>query len=154
MEHKYARRALIAVDGFAGITALIGMVMLLADWPLRWPTSDLANTPFADYTVPALILGLVVGGSALVAMGAMLARAHGGPALSFIAGAIMIGWILVECALLPSSVFVDFAKNWAQAEYLLVGVAMVVLAVRVAPGGWRGMLPRRTHRGQGAVTAP
>jgi hypothetical protein len=139
MEHTHSRKALIAVDAFARLSALLGMAILLADRPIRFPASWLERTPFGDYTLPALILGLVVGGSALVAMGAMIGRASAGPALSLLAGAIMIGWIAGEVLLLDRAM--PATTYWAQAEYLLVGVAMVALALRVAPNGWRGMLP-------------
>lgn len=141
MEQPRSRTALIAIDGFAGVTALVGMAMLLASWPVRLPLSSLQFTPFGDYTVPALILGLVVGGSALLAMGATIGRASVGPVLALIAGAIMIGWIVGEMTLLPTNLFTDFATGWLQGVYLLVGLAMVALALRVAPGGWCGMLP-------------
>lgn len=143
MEHRRSRTALILVDGFAGVTALIGMAMLLTSWPFRLPLSSLQRTPFGDYTVPALILGIVVGGSALLAMGATIGRASLGPILALVAGAIMIDWIVGEMTLLPTNLFTDFATGWLQGVYLLVGLAMVVLALRVTPGGWRGMLPYR-----------
>jgi hypothetical protein len=151
MEHTRSRKALIAIDAFAGITALFGMAMLLARWPFRLPLSSLRYTPFGDYTVPALILGLVVGASALLAMGATLRRASRGPLLALVAGAIMIGWIVGEMTLLPTNLFTDFATDWLQGVYLLVGLAMVGLALRAAPGGWHGILP---HRHVGARTGP
>ncbi len=144
MDHTRSRRALIILEGFAGVSALIGMAMLLTDWPIRFPANWLQRTPFGDYTVPALILGLVVGGSAFLAMGATIKRVTIAPVLSLIAGAIMIGWIVGEVLLIDH--FTPSSAYWAQGEYLLVGLAMVVLALRAAPGGWRGMLPRRTAR--------
>jgi hypothetical protein len=100
MERTRFRRALIAIDGFAGVSALLGMAILLLDWPIQFPAGWLQRTPFKDYTVPALILGLVVGGS----------------------------WIVGEIVLLDRSM--PATSYWAQAEYLLVGMAMVTLALR------------------------
>lgn len=153
MEHTRSRTALIIVDGFAGVTALFGMAMLLISWPFRLPLISLRRTPFGDYTVPALILGLVVGGSALLAMGATIRHMGISPVLALIAGAIMIGWIVGEMLLLPTNLFTDFATGWLQGVYLLVGLAMVVLALRAAPGGWRGILPSRQHHSPGATGA-
>jgi hypothetical protein len=82
-----------------------------------------------------LILGLVVGGSALVAIGTTIAHARIAPVLSLIAGAIMIGWIVGEIVLLDRSM--PATTYWAQAEYLLVGMAMVTLALRPARRGAR-----------------
>lgn len=151
MAHTRSRKALIAIDGFAGVSALIGMVMLLTDWPVQFPNGWLQRTPFGDYTVPAVILGFVIGGSALLAMGATIRHASIGAGISLIAGAIMIGWIVGEVLLIDR--FTPSTAYWAQAEYLLVGLAMVALALRVAPGGWRGMLPRGPARPKEATRA-
>lgn len=37
MERTRFRRALIAIDGFAGVSALLGMAILLLDWPIQFP---------------------------------------------------------------------------------------------------------------------
>jgi hypothetical protein len=141
MEHKGSRRALIILDGFAVVATLIGMCMLVFGWGYRFPMSWLQGTPFADYTVPGLILGLVVGGSALVAMVATIKSASVGAIASMIAGVIMMGWIVGEYMLIPEiRFFSNLATNWQQGLYFLVGLVMVVLALRVIPGGWHGML--------------
>jgi len=141
MEHKGSRRALIILDGFAVVATLIGMCMLVFGWGYRFPMSWLQGTPFADYTVPGLILGLVVGGSALVAMVATIKSAGTGAIVSMIAGVIMMGWIVGEYLLIPEiRFFSNLATNWQQGLYFLVGLVMVVLALRMIPGGWRGML--------------
>ncbi len=141
MEHKDSRRALIILDGFVVVVTLIGMCILVFGWGYRFPMSWLQGTPFADYTVPGLILGLVVGGSALVAMVAMIKSAGIGAIASMIAGVIMMGWIVGEYMLIPEiRLFSNLATNWQQGLYFLVGLVMAVLALRVIPGGWRGML--------------
>ena len=141
MEHKGSRRALIILDGFAMVTTLIGMCILVFGWSYRFPMSWLQGTPFADYTVPGLILGLVVGGSAHVAMVATIKSDSVGAIASMIAGVIMMGWIVGEYLLIPEiRFFSNLATNWQQGLYFLVGLVMVVLALRMIPGGWRGML--------------
>ena len=58
-----------------------------------------------------------------------------------IAGVIMMGWIVGEYLLIPEiRFFANLATNWQQGLYFLVGLVMVVLALRVIPGGWHGML--------------
>jgi 2-keto-3-deoxy-galactonokinase len=59
---------------------------------------------------------------------------------------IAMGWIVAEYVLVPAIRF-DFAnpvaalQNWNQQPlWFLIGLAMVVLALRVASGGWRGIL--------------
>lgn len=143
-------RGLIVADGFAGVSALLGMVILFSSWPIKFPVSELRNTPFSDYKVPALILGLVVGGSALLALWTMLRHPAIGPLFSLIAGGIMMGWIFGEVTLMETNLFTDFAMAWAQLEYFLLGVLMVVLAVLVTPDGLRGMWHQFLHLGKGS----
>lgn len=141
-----SRRALIVLDCFAGVTALMGMAILLTGWGYRFPTSWLQGTPFSDYTVPALLLGIVVGGSALVAMVATIKSARIGTITSMIAGVIMMGYIIVEYVLVSALRF-DFANPAASVQqgnqqplWFLIGLVMAVLALRVVPGGVRDML--------------
>ena len=136
-----SRRILIVLDCFAGLTALMGMVLCLFGWGYQLPPSWLQGTPFTDYTIPGLILGLVVGGSALVAMVATLKSVRIGAITSMIAGVIMMGWIIGEYILIPQiRFFSNLATNWQQGLFFLVGLVMAVLALRVIPSSWRGML--------------
>ena len=96
MQHTRSRIALSIIDGFAGVSGLIGLVLVTFAGDYVFPAHWLIGTPFRSYVVPGLILGFVVGGSALLAMGATIKRARVGPVLSLIAGAIMIGWIVGE----------------------------------------------------------
>lgn len=75
IEHKRSRKALIAVDAVAGVSGLIGMAIVAFGWGHQFPTRWLDGTPFRSYVIPGLILGLVVGGSALLAMGATIKSA-------------------------------------------------------------------------------
>jgi hypothetical protein len=147
MEHRNARRILIGLDGFAGVAGLIGMAIVAFGWGYRFPTRWLDGTPFGSYLIPGLILGVGVGGSALAAMVATIRSVRIGALASAAAGVIMVGWIVGEYLLIPEIRFVaNGAKNWQQGLYFGVGVAMVALAVRIMPGGWRGVLPWRSHR--------
>ena len=102
-EHGGSRRALIVLDVVAGVASLIGATMALTGWPYRAPESWLAGTPFSDYTVPGLILGVVVGGSALVAAWATIRSAAAGAVASLIAGGAMMGWLVGEWNSSPPS---------------------------------------------------
>jgi hypothetical protein len=122
MKQKSSQSALISLDGFAVVVTLAG------------------------YTVAGTTLGLVVGGSVLVALVATVISARIGAIASMIAGLIMMGWVVGEYILIPQTrFFSNLATNWPQGLYFLVGLAMVVLALRVIPGGWRGML-HAAHR--------
>jgi len=125
MKSSKTRIGLVAVDGFAALSALLGGVMVATGWPYAFPASWLRGTPFADYTLPGLILGIVVGGSAGVATVLTIKYARAGAAASLVAGVVMMGWIVGEVAILA-------VYTWLQPVYLAVGLSMAVLAVRVA----------------------
>src|SRR5579883_267565 len=107
MDEKRIRAAVVGVDLFEAVSAIVGAVGLIAGF-MAIPLSILSGTPFADFTVPALLLGVVVGGSALVAA---IITAFGpprfGPLASAIAGTITVGWLIIEMAMIGLG-------SWAQ----------------------------------------
>ena len=121
MNERGIRIATVVVDLFEAASAAIGAVGLVVGF-MDIPVSVLRGTPFADFTVPALLLGFVVGGSALVAAGVTALARHPYDALaSAIAGAITVGWIAIEIAMIGIGSF-------AQVVWGLVGVVMMALA--------------------------
>lgn len=119
------------VDTFGGGMAVAGAVGLVGggiQFPLTW----LRGTPFSDYTGPGLVLGVVVGGSALAAgVTTLLARREAGGLSSGIAGCIMLGWIVGEYALVG-------AVSWMQPVTLAYSLVMLGLAATL-----RMTMPRR-----------
>nr|NIQ57495.1 hypothetical protein [Gemmatimonadota bacterium]NIS34271.1 hypothetical protein [Actinomycetota bacterium]NIU69053.1 hypothetical protein [Actinomycetota bacterium]NIW30912.1 hypothetical protein [Actinomycetota bacterium]NIX23286.1 hypothetical protein [Actinomycetota bacterium] len=62
------------------------------------PTAPLASTPFADFLVPGLVLGLLFGvGSALAGYGLLARRGWATPAAAAVALAL-VAWLAVEVA--------------------------------------------------------
>jgi hypothetical protein len=89
-----ARRALVALDSFVAITAVAGGIALVTGMERKRFTLELLDqTPFRSYTVPGLLLGVVVGGASLVATVATLRSRRAGPLPSAVAGATLVGWI-------------------------------------------------------------
>lgn len=121
MREKGIRISVVVVDLFAAASAFVGAVGLVVGF-MNIPLSVLQGTPFADFTVPALLLGVVVGGSAL---GAAAIAAFGPRRYETLAsagaGCIMAGWMIVEIALIGLG-------SWAQPLYLAVGLVMIGLA--------------------------
>src|ERR1039458_10305125 len=66
MNRGLRRTLLLDLNLFLGFTAVAGGVALLVGW-IKIPLSSLAGSPFSDYTVPAVLLILVIGGSAMLA---------------------------------------------------------------------------------------
>lgn len=121
MDEKGVRITLIVVNLFAAVSAIVGAIGLLAGF-MAIPLSELTGTPFADFTIPALLLGIVVGGSALVAaMIALFGPRRFEALASAAAGCIMVGWMTVEVAMVGLDV-------WVQAAYFAVGLVMIGLA--------------------------
>ena len=129
MGERNIRIAVVDVNLFAALSAFAGALGLVIGYMII-PLSELRTTPFTDFTIPALLLGLVVGGSALAA--ALIALF--GPRrialfeplrfdalMSAIAGCVMVGWMTIEIAMIG-------LDTWVQALYLVVGLLMIGLA--------------------------
>ena len=121
MRESVIRLALVVVDLCAAVSAIVGAIGLVVGF-MDIPLSVLSGTPFADFTVPALLLGIVVGGSALVAAVIALFGPRRLESLaSAAAGCIMVGWMAVEIAMIGLGI-------WVQAAYFVVGLLMSGLA--------------------------
>jgi peptidoglycan/LPS O-acetylase OafA/YrhL len=96
--------------GYYGLSGAAGV-------PREW----LADSPFTDYMVPSLVLFIVVGG-ALALAAIMVFRRHrlARPA-AFAAAAVLLGWIVVQVAIIGS-------VSWMQPTTFVAGILMLVLA--------------------------
>jgi hypothetical protein len=100
-----------------------GALFLVPDGSfLHMDVSILNGTPFGDYRIPGLILFAAVGGINTWAGLLALRRRPSAVTVGLIAGAIQIGWIVSELALLGYI-------HWAQALYLGFGLATLALAL-------------------------
>lgn len=121
MNQRAVRIAVIVVDLFAAVSAIAGAAGLVFGF-MNIPLSALHGSPFSDFTYPALLLGVVVGGSALVAAVISVFGPRRMETLaSAIAGCIMVGWITIEMLMIGLG-------SWLQPLYLVVGLAMIGLA--------------------------
>jgi hypothetical protein len=121
MEERRVRTALVVVELFAAVSAIAGALGLVVGY-MNIPLSVLQGSPFADFTVPALLLGIVVGGSALVAAAIGLFGPRRIETLATAAaGCIMVGWITIEVAMIGLG-------SWLQPAYFVVGLVMIGLA--------------------------
>lgn len=130
MSERRIRIALVVVNLFAALSAFAGAVGLVVGY-MQIPLGVLDTTPFTDFTIPALLLGVVVGGSALAAalvalFGPRTLTLFGqwrfDAAVSAVAGCIMVGWMIIEVAMIGPGI-------WVQAAYFVVGLVMIGLAV-------------------------
>jgi len=84
---------------FVALTAIGGGIAMLAGVD-RFPHEWLRDTPFSDYTIPALVLTVIVGGSSLLAAVTMLRKQVVGVLMSVAAGLILAFFIVVEVIIL------------------------------------------------------
>ena len=93
------RFVLSFLTGFIALTAIGGGVSMLIGvdaFPLAW----LAGTPFRDYTIPALILALLVGGSNLSALILLIGNHEHSTIVASSAGVVLAIYILTEVLIL------------------------------------------------------
>jgi hypothetical protein len=152
------RSGRLAIGGLAGLIALSAAAggLGLVGGGLPFPAEWLAGTPFSDYALPGLILGVVVGGSALAAA-VLVLRGHPRalPAAAA-AGLIQVGWIVGEVVLVGTH---GPVMLWLQVLYFALGAALAALAgdlwLRTAAGEADPARPRgsgvrrRGHRARG-----
>lgn len=108
--------------GFVAFTALLGAGELLG-WPQGnpyLPLSLLSGTPFATFIVPGLLLGLIVGGSALAAAVASVRDSAWRVDATLLSGGTLSGWIACELALLRTF-------SWLHVVYGGLGLALLAL---------------------------
>ena len=98
MKYKGVRVALVVIEVFVGLGAVLGGVGLLTGAIpfMVMPTELLQGTPFNDYTIPGLALLIAVGGSFFFAAATMLSGREVGVLASALAGLIVIGFEAVE----------------------------------------------------------
>ncbi len=98
MNQRIGRIAIVVLEAFIAVSAIAGGIGLVGGG-IALPPEWLAGTLFSSYLIPGMILGAVVGGSALVAA-ALLLLAHplALPA-ALAAGLIQAGWIVGEILL-------------------------------------------------------
>lgn len=92
MLHRSERLALLALVSLGAISAVAGAIGLLGGG-ITFPDEWLAGSPFRSYTGPALILGLAVGGSQVMALAGILRHRTWAATSAALAGVILIGWI-------------------------------------------------------------
>jgi hypothetical protein len=111
----------IMVSASAGAVGLSGGGL---QFPLEW----LDGTPFCTYAGPGIILGAVVGGSALAAA-VQLLRGHAlAVPVALGAGLIQVGWIIGELVLVGTP---DIIALWLQLLYFTAGAVLALLAAHL-----------------------
>jgi hypothetical protein len=140
MQHTLVRIAIGVPEAFNALSAIGGGIVLLlgtykdgvlieaggrAQFPLEW----LQHTPFSDYTIPALILMIGVGGSSLIGAVLVFTGREEGVLASVAAGLVMAGFIVVEVVMLKQGI------SWTLGLYFGLGLAIAGLATSLWMAG-------------------
>jgi hypothetical protein len=112
--------SLVVVSAFNALSALGGGIGMVTADGLSMPKSLLADTPFSTFTIPGLILALVVGGTQSVAAWSLVACRRPALLWSAIAGFGMTIWVVTEVGFIH-------ALMYAQVIYLVTGLVQLVL---------------------------
>ena len=133
---------LFGLNLFLGITAVGGGIAILVGW-INVPLSSLAGSPFTDYSVPAILLAAVIGGTALLAAWAVRIRIMRlAVPLSATAGGAIIIFEIVEWSIIGFALL--------QAVYIAIGFAIVSVATWIQMTNLLGDVTR--HAPPGAVS--
>jgi hypothetical protein len=130
MSHLKTRAALVLLEGILALTAIFGAITVIPNLPQDW----IRGSVFPSYTVPALALGVLVGGSATIAGLAVIFRPMIGAAASVVAGVMIIGFELVEVIVVGFTLVTYGAgqpQSWLQVAYITVGAAIAILGARL-----------------------
>ena len=126
------RGVIAALAAFMALTAIQGAIFVVPTMPRSVLRQGILAL-FSDFTIPALALGVLCGGAALVTLVTVFVRPHVGALAAMVAGAIMIGFELVEIVVVGFTPLQtpDQVPAWLQVVYLLVGGVLMILGARL-----------------------
>jgi hypothetical protein len=130
MKHEVIRSSLLVIAAFIATSAIEGgMALLRGELDRFLSEAWLAGTPFSDYTIPGLVLVIVVGGSALLAAATAFIHREWAVLVSELAGLVMAGYLMVEAISIDSKVGNAIPTALAlQLFYFVLGMALFGLA--------------------------
>lgn len=120
------RAALATLFTLQGLGAIGGAIFVVPNLAV----DNLKPGLFADYTMPALGLGVIVGGGSLLALTLLLVRSRYAPLGALAAGLTVMVFEIVEVTGMKGSVFTSPGEIalWQQPLWFYIGAAIAVLA--------------------------
>ncbi|MDX2089180.1 MAG: hypothetical protein SFX73_15090 [Kofleriaceae bacterium] len=126
MPSEISRRLVLGLALIVAVTAIPGSIAVIAagSGNAFLPHEVLARTPFASFLIPGLLLGVVVGGSAVVCAILTFRRSSFAIDATLVAGGALALWIVVESMIVPAS--------WLQLAFGLLAAAVLLLGMQMA----------------------
>jgi hypothetical protein len=117
------RLVLVALLGFVGLGAVYGGIQMLVDpyQPMGMTVRMIHRSPFDSFTMPGVLLLVLVGVAPLVLATASLGRTAANPGWAAAFGLGLVAWIVTQWVLLE-------AQLWLQPVIFAVGLAIVAVA--------------------------
>jgi hypothetical protein len=131
-QHLGLRGTIAALAAFMAVTAIQGAIFVIPNMP-RAVLHQGILALFPDYTIPALALGVLCGGAALLTVITVFVRPQVGALAAMVAGAFMIGFELIEIVVVGFTPMQapDQFPAWLQVVYLLIGGMLMILGARL-----------------------
>jgi hypothetical protein len=127
---RLRRTTLFSLNAFVALSAIPGGIVLMVspDGSAIGLTPDLlAHSPFISFSVPGLVLAIVVGGSALLGS-ALVLRPHPAERVaSLFSGSILMGWIVAQCFFLQAIIPLHLL-------FFALGLSIAALAATMEAG--------------------
>jgi hypothetical protein len=132
MKYKRRRIALAVMEGCIGLSAIGGGIAILSGAFDRWlPPAWLAGTPFTNYTIPGLVLLIVIGGGMLLAALTVFVQREWAVLFQAGMGMMMIGFEVVEAVIIDRFHEAVVASTVVQ-QLLFSGLGVVLLGLAVS----------------------
>jgi hypothetical protein len=129
MKHKPIRIVLVVIEAIIGLGAIGGGIAILTGVFDQWlPLAWLQGTPFSDYTIPGLILLIVIGGGMSLAAATVFIQREWAVLLSAAMGLIMIGFEIFEIAIIDRYADAIVPSSILQ-QALMSGLGLVIFGL-------------------------
>jgi hypothetical protein len=129
MKHKAIRIMLVVIEAIVGLGAIGGGIAILTGAFDQWlPLAWLQSTPFSDYTIPGLILLIVIGGGMLVAAATVFVQHEWAVLLSAAMGLVMIGFEIFEVVIIDRYADAIIPSTIAQ-QALMSGLGLAIFGL-------------------------
>jgi hypothetical protein len=129
MKHKIIRIMLAVIEAIIGLGAVGGGIAILTGAFNQWlPPAWLQGTPFSDYTIPGLILLIVIGGGMLVAAITVFIQREWAVLFSAAMGLAMIGFEVFEVVIIDRYADAISPSTIAQ-QALMSGLGLIIFGL-------------------------
>lgn len=122
---------LFLLVAFIAVTSFLSGILMISNPDggiLNLQLSLLNGTPFKDFTIPGILLAILVGGVNLLAVFFNLQRHRNRYNWALAGGIITTGWIIIQMILIG-------AFHWLHALYLVIGILVILIAYQLK-GKW------------------